>query len=120
MCVRPSLEKITNWLKMVLDIFFNLGSVANSLVAVAKSTQNKKAFLCQTEQFHPSDFPFSQNVYMKEIMHNIMVNNKNTQSFLKSKQCQGQDTGIKQKGGNLLFWVRHGEYYTSVVPSFKT
>ncbi len=32
-------------------------------------------------------------------MYIIMVNNKNTQSFLKSKQCQGQDTGIKQKKG---------------------
>lgn len=52
-----------------------------------------------------------------------MVNNKNTQSFLKSKQCQGQDIGIKQSMGdtNLYpFWVRDGEYYTSVVPSFKT
>lgn len=29
-----------------------------------------------------------------------MVNNKNTQSFLKSKQCQGQDTGIKQYSWN--------------------
>lgn len=69
MCVRPLLEKITNWLKMVLAVFFNLGGAANSLVAVAKSAQSReqKAFLCQTEQFHPSDFPFSQNVYMKEI-----------------------------------------------------
>lgn len=49
-----------------------------------------------------------------------MVNNKNTQSFLNSKQCQGQDTGIKQKGKkSIIFWVWDGEYYTSVVPSFK-
>jgi len=73
MCVRPLLEKITNWLKMALDIFFFFSN--NSLVAVSKKRTQKK--LSSVKQSNSIFYTFLslRMCTWRKLTHIIMVNN---------------------------------------------